>query len=65
MAKPVSKIARFAQLLAADARLADAHASLMQAGFEKDSARISTLRTTVARAMQALQDKVYDGIPVE
>jgi hypothetical protein len=65
MPRPIKKIARFAELLAADAKLADAHASLTRAGLEKDGARISTLRLAVARAMQSLQDSVYEGIRAE
>jgi len=65
MAKQENKIARFARLLIADAKLAAAGESLTRAGLEKDSARISTLRSAVARAMQTLQDSVYEGIAAE
>jgi hypothetical protein len=65
MAKPEDKIARFAQLLVADAKLADASESLLRAGLGKDSARISALRSAVAHAMQLLQDSVYEGLPAE
>jgi hypothetical protein len=65
MAKPENKIARFAQLLAADAKLADAGQSLVRAGLEKDGARISALRSGVARALQTLQDDVYEKIAAQ
>jgi hypothetical protein len=65
MTKPENKIARFAQLLVADAKLADAGESLIRAGLRKDGERVSALRTAVARATPALQDSVYEGIAAE
>ena len=54
-----NKIDRFALLLSADLKLVEATEGLRRAGIKKGSDEIATLRNTVARALQSLQDDVY------
>jgi hypothetical protein len=65
MAAQDNEIERFRLLLAADAKLADAGHSLKRAGLAADDAQIAKLRAGVARALQTLQDDVYEKIPAQ
>jgi len=60
-----ANIDRFALLLTADVKLAEASEVLQRAGIVKSRGKIAALRLSVARALQTLQDSVYEGIPAE
>ena len=58
-------IDRFALLLTADVKLAEASEVLQRAGIAKGHGKITALRSSVARAMQTLQQSVYESIEAE
>jgi 3-methyladenine DNA glycosylase Tag len=60
-----ANIDRFALLLTADVKLAEASEVLQRAGIAKGRGKITALRLSVARAMQTLQQSVYESIAAE
>jgi len=62
MARRNPETARFALLLAADAKLGEADEALRRAGLAQDCAKIAALRRKLARALQTLQGDAYDHV---
>lgn len=62
MTRSKNDVNRFALLLLADAKLVEVSEVLDRVGLAKDGAKIAALRSTIARAMQPLQDGVYECI---
>ncbi len=53
---------RFKLLLAADAKLVEAAEGLKKAGLYRDVGEVAALRAAVARALNGIQETVYDSI---
>lgn len=58
-------VERFKLLLAADAKLVEAAEGLKKAGLYRDVSEVAALRASVARAMNGIQDSVYDSVVAE
>jgi hypothetical protein len=56
---------RFALLLAADSKLVEAADVLKRAGLFRNVGQVAALRASVARALNGLQENVYDSLAAE